>query len=74
MSTEEIKGSELAVSAFGVDALETFEEAKIRKAIEEAVNGKSDIKSAVIELFPKILESIWKKLPNNVDKIEFKIK
>jgi hypothetical protein len=37
------------------------------------LNGKSDIKSFVIELFPKILESIWKKLPNKAEKIEFKI-
>ncbi|NCN87331.1 MAG: hypothetical protein GW941_00380 [Candidatus Pacebacteria bacterium] len=46
------------------------------KSLVEAqsiLTNKSDIKSAVIELSPKILESIWKKLPSKADKIEFKI-
>lgn len=37
------------------------------------LTGKSDIKDAIIELTPKILESIWNKLPKDPQKIEFKI-
>lgn len=37
------------------------------------LTGKADIKDATIELTPKILESIWGKLPKDSQKIEFKI-
>jgi hypothetical protein len=46
---------------------------KSLSSAKSSLDGKDDIKSSLIELSPKILESIWKKLPNNPEKIEFKI-
>ncbi|MDH5533701.1 MAG: hypothetical protein OEX81_04730, partial [Candidatus Pacebacteria bacterium] len=62
-----------AIPILDYNSLKQELSSKSISSAEAILNGKSEIKSFMIELFPKILESIWKKLPNKVDKIEFKI-
>jgi hypothetical protein len=62
-----------AIPIIDYDSLKQELSSKSISSAQAILNGKSDIKSFVIELFPKLLESIWKKLPDNTNKIEFKI-
>lgn len=61
-----------AIPIINYNSLKQDLSAKSITQAQEILKKKSDIKAFVIELYPKILESIWKKLPNKSDKIEFK--
>jgi len=62
-----------AIPIIDYDSLKQELASKSLTKAQEILNGKSEIKSFTIELFPKILESVWKKISNSPDKIDFKI-
>ena len=62
-----------AIPIIDYDSLKQNLKSKSLSEAQSILTNKSEIKSAIIELTPQILESIWKKLPSKPEKIEFKI-